>query len=228
MNKKPRPQIVQRIEYLKELCREKTVLHLGCTDWPYTKMRLKLGTLLHIELQEIAHELWGFDYDRNGLDLLTQLGLKNLYHVDLERLETVNIKKEFDIVLAAEIIEHLSNPGLFLSGIQRFMGPHSTLVITTINAYCGMRMSIYALRGRGGLAEPVHPDHVAYYSHSTLLHLISRTNLTARRFLFYDVGQEHRPYNRFYLNWINDMCVRIAPQLADGLILECGLGQLAT
>ena len=223
MSDNNRIPLVQRVEYLKEICRDRTVLHLGCTNWPYTKDVLDEGTLLHLELQPIARALSGFDADQEGLDVLTGLGVRNLYRADLEHLEEVELDQKFDVILAGEMIEHLSNPGLFLRGIKRFMRPDSTLVITTVNAYCGFRMFVYGLRGRGGRAEPVHPDHVAYYSYSTIHHLLSREDLQAKRFLFYDLGDEHRPHSRFYINWINDLCVWFAPQLADGIIIESGL-----
>ena len=70
------------------------------------------------------------------------------------------------------------------------------MVITTINAYCGLRFLIYALRGRGGSAEPVHPDHVAYYSYATIHRLLDKAGMDVRRFLFYDIGPEHRPHQR--------------------------------
>jgi len=79
------------------------------------------------------------------------------------------------------------------------------------------------LRGRAGVAEPVHPDHVAYYSYSTLRHLLARENLKVNDFFFYDVGYEHRPHLPFYWNWVNDLCVLLFPQLADGIIAECTL-----
>ncbi|HEX8650323.1 MAG TPA: methyltransferase domain-containing protein [Pyrinomonadaceae bacterium] len=215
--------LVQRLDYLKDICRDKTVLHLGCTNWPYTKDVLAVGTLLHMELRQIARELTGFDADQEGLDLLAGLGIENLYRANLEHLEEVELDRKFDVIVAGEMIEHLSNPGLFLRGIKRFMRADSTLVITTINAYCGFRLFIYGLRGKGGRAEPVHPDHVAYYSYATIHHMLSRENLVARRFLFYDIGNEHRPHNRFWINFINDLCVRFAPQLADGIIIETSL-----
>jgi len=123
------------------------------------------------------------------------------------------------------MIEHLNNPGLFLSGIQRFMNADTQLVITTVNAYSGMRFAIYGLRGKGGTAEPVHPDHVAYYSYSTLKLLIERQNLQVDDFLFYDIGNDHRALNRGILNLINDISVWIGPQLADGLIAVCKLAR---
>ncbi len=215
--------LVQRVEYLKEICRDKSVLHLGCTGWPYTDIILKDGTLLHLQLEGIARELYGFDADQGGIDVLSQRGMKNLYKADVERLDEVELDKTFDVIIAGEMIEHLSNPGLFLRGIKRFMRPDTTLVITTINAYGGVRMFLYGLRGRGGRLEPVHPDHVAYYSYSTIHHILERENISAKRFLFYDIGPEHRPHNRFYINWVNDLCVLFAPQLADGIIVECAL-----
>ena len=123
------------------------------------------------------------------------------------------------------MIEHLNNPGRFLTGIQRFMTPESRLVLTTVNAYCGMRFFIYALRGKGRYNEPEHPDHVAYYSYTTLKLLVGRHGLLIDEFLFYDLGNEHRPHNRGIYNFVNDVAVRFAPQLADGIIAVCKIAK---
>lgn len=216
-------QLVQRVEFIKRLCAGKKVLHLGCTNWPYTAEAIEHDMLLHLELNEIASELYGFDYDQEGIDLLAARGITRLYRADLEKLEDVELGETFDVIVAGEMIEHLNNPGLFLKGIQRFMNADTKLVITTVNAYCGMRFAIYALRGRGGVAEPVHPDHIAYYSYSTLKLLVERQNLHIDEFLFYDIGNDHRQLNRWFLNLINDISVRIAPQTADGVIAVCKL-----
>ena len=215
--------LVQRVDYIKSLCRGKSVLHLGCADWPYTSQRLEMGSLLHLELAGIASELWGVDFDEPGLEILRRRGVSNLFKADLEHLETVEVNRTFEVILAGEMIEHLANPGLFLKGIRRFMGPETLMVITTINAYGGLRFLSYALRGRGGTAEPVHPDHVAYYSYATIHRMLDKEGMDARRFLFYDIGPEHRSHHEAYKNWINDFLVRFSPQLADGVIVECGL-----
>ena len=214
-------QLVQRVEFIKKLCTDKRVLHLGCTNWPYTAEAMENDMLLHFELEKTAGELFGFDYDQQGLDVLANAGAKNLYRADLESLDELDLDETFDVIVAGEMIEHLNNPGLFLKGIQRFMNAETKLVITTVNAYCGMRFAIYGLRGREGTVEPVHPDHVAYYSYSTLKLLLERQNLHIDEFLFYDLGNEHRPLNPWYLNLINDICVKISPQLADGVIAVC-------
>jgi SAM-dependent methyltransferase len=214
-------ELVQRLDFIKEVCKGKKVLHLGCTNYPYTNEAIDSDMLLHFELQKIAGKVYGFDFDQAGLDILAERGATDLYRADLQKLEEVELDETFDVIIAGEMIEHLNNPGLFLEGIKRFMNDNTLLVITTINAYCGMRFWIYGLRGKKGSVEPVHPDHVAYYSYSTLGLLLKRHDLQTEKFMFYDLGKEHRQHNRWILNFVNDVCVSIAPQWADGIIAVC-------
>ena len=106
------------------------------------------------------------------------------------------------------------------------MSPETKLVVTTINAYAAHRFAVYALLGKKGINEPVHPDHVAYYSFKTLKLVIERSGLRIDDFKFYDIGPEHRPFNPWYLNLINDIAVAISPQLSDGVIAVCSLGDI--
>ncbi|MDH3493514.1 MAG: class I SAM-dependent methyltransferase [Acidobacteriota bacterium] len=214
---------VQRLEVIESIASGQSVLHLGCTNYPYTKEAIESDMLLHDSLQEVSGELYGFDQDRRGIEILEKRGTKNLYEAGLERLEEVDLDRKFDVIVAGEIIEHLNNPGLFLEGIKRFMNPETKLVITTVNAYCAMRFFVYWLRGKQGSNEPVHPDHVAYYSYRTLSLLLQRHRLKRTRFMFYDLGVEHRPHNRWYMNMFNDLAVRLSPQLSDGIIAVCQL-----
>ena len=216
-------KLVQRLPFITEMCSGKKVLHLGCTNSPYTEDSIRDNMLLHFALEKVAAELFGIDSDRDAIDILKSHGTKNIYLADLEDLDASGLNETFDVIVAGEMIEHLNNPGLFLRGIQRFMNSETTLLITTINAYCGMRFVWYGLSGKRGLAEPVHPDHVAYYSHSTLKLLVERHQLNVETFLFYDIGTEHRPHNPWYLNVLNDICVTFAPQWADGIIAVCRL-----
>lgn len=220
--------LVQRLDVINELCAGRKVLHLGCTNFPYTRNSIDDDMLLHHTLEKAASELYGFDYDQAGIDILTEHGSTNLYRADLEKLEDVVLDETFDVILAGEMIEHLNNPGLFLNGIKRFMNPKTILLITTVNAYCGMRFFIYGLRGKGGVNEPVHPDHIAYYSYATLNVLIKRHGMSIDKFMFYDLGYEHRPHSRKLINFINDVSVKIAPQWADGVIALCRLSNLET
>ncbi len=215
-------RLVQRVEFIRDACRGKKVLHLGCTNYPYTNEAIENEMLLHHDLAKVASELFGIDADERGLQILRSSGTTNIFSADLEALDRLELDETFDVIVAGEMIEHLNNPGLFLDGIKRFMNSDSRLILTTVNAYCAMRFVWYGLRGKRGRNEPVHPDHVAYYSCSTLNLLVERHGMRPEQFLFYDIGIEHRPHNRWFLNVLNDVCVRIAPQWADGIILVCG------
>ncbi len=215
--------LIQRLDLIKELCAGKSVLHLGCTNYPYTEDSIRDNSLLHFELEKISKDLWGIDSDQAGIDVLVSHGSKQIVHGDLEKLEELQLDGPFDVILAGEMIEHLNNPGLFLQSVSTLMGRDTILIITTINAYCGMRFLYYGVRGKRGKFEPVHPDHVAYYSYSTLKLLLERHGYKIDHFLFYDVGREHRLHNRWFLNIANDVCVRFAPQWADGVVAVCRL-----
>ena len=218
-------ELIQRLELIKSVCAGKSVLHLGCTNWPYTQEAIDAGILLHNDLAQVAAELYGFDFDQQGIDVLAAGGIGNLYRADLEKLDEVDLDRTFDVIIAGEMIEHLNNPGLFLKGIKRFMNSRTQLVITTINAYSGMRFLVYGLRGKGGESEPVHSDHVAYYSYSTLKLLLERHGFRVDKFMYYDIGDEHRPHNGRLRNFVNDVFVRIAPQWADGVVAVCSLAE---
>lgn len=216
-------RVVQRVEFIKTICAGRKVLHLGCTNYPYTQDSIDNNMLLHLQLAASAKQLIGFDFDAEGLEILSRAGVRDLYQADAEALEAVPLNDTFDVIVGGEMIEHLSNPGRFLDGIQRFMRPDTDLVLTTVNAYCALRFLIYGLRGSGGEQEPVHPDHVAYYSYRTLNRLVDRAGLRVKDFSFYDVGVEHRPFNRWFYNVFNDVCVRIFPQFSDGVVAVVGL-----
>jgi hypothetical protein len=215
------------VEFLETISRGKRVLHLGCTNHPYTQDSIDNGMLLHDNLSRVASELWGIDGDAESLKVLRDRGYMHLIEGDIESLNSVDGLPEFDLVIAGEIIEHVNNPGLFLNAVRSLMAPKTKLVLTTVNAYCGFRNIYYALRGKGGVAEPVHPDHVAYYSYVTLNNLLKRHSLKVIDFLYYDIGVEHRKFSRRWLLWLNDICVRLSPQLADGLIAVCTLEEQA-
>lgn len=215
--------LVQRLDFIKQRCAGRSVLHLGCADSPYTEAAIANGTLLHAAITDAAASVTGFDFDDAGLEKLRRAGYSDLYKADLEHLSAVDLDQKFDVIIAGEMIEHLNNPGLFLQGIKRFMSPSTDLIITTINAFNAMRFIRYGFVRGGGRFEPVHPDHVAYYSYSTLNLLVSRNDLAVNEFLFYDLGKDHRKTTPFIFRLLNDLGVLLSKQWADGIIAVCKL-----
>lgn len=215
--------LVDRVNEILRLADGRRVLHLGCTNWPYTAETLAAGTLLHPRIQAVASELVGVDADPEGARALEAAGLGPVLVADAEDLGSILddplVADGFDLIVAAEIIEHLNNPGLMLGALPRLLRPDGRLVITTINAYGALRFVPYALRGKGGRQEPVHPDHVAYYSPSTLGLLVRRHDYDVDGIAFYRLAAEHRRHAAWWIRASNDVATRLAPQLSDGLVL---------
>ena len=227
------PRVVQRVDELVARSRGRSVLHLGCTNWPYTAESERAGTLLHRSLERAAGELTGLDADPDGLDTLRFLGFDRLLIGDLEDVgewgwycldhddPVVPPIGPFDLIIAGEVLEHLGSPAALLDGVRPLLAPDGELVVTVPNAYCAFRFASYALSRRRGNPEPVHPDHVAYYSETTLTHLLDQAGYDVVDLAFYDLGREHRPTAPRSWRVVNDVAMRVAPQLADGVLARC-------
>lgn len=223
-----RASIQQRTDYILDRCRGKRVLHVGCADVPLTRRRLQDGTLLYSVIDKVAAIQYGIDLSSEGIQLLRQSGYTNLAVANVEDIAVTQIfgPVEFDVILAGEILEHLSNPGLFLESIHPLMmKPSPRLVLTTVNAYCAYRFIHALLTGR----EKVHPDHVAYFSRSTLTGLLNRHGYVVEDFTFYPVGREHEPFinkgRTRILWWADRFAYKFNPALADGIMVTCRLGE---
>lgn len=220
-------KIQQRVGYILDACRNKRVLHVGCADVPLTQKRLEDGTLLHGMIEKVAAVQYGIDLSAEGIGILRQQGYNNLAVANVEELTKSNPFGDvnFDVIVAGEILEHLSNPGYFLDGMKPLLSnTGSRLVLTTVNAYCAYRF-VYAFLMGG---EKVHPDHVYYFSRSTLIRLLTRHGFEVEDFAFYPVGREHERYlntgRTRILWWADRFAYRFNPALADGVMVICRWG----
>lgn len=169
----PRMPVVDRDKWLVDLVKDKSVLHVGCTDHPITVEKIANGRILHAQLLKSAKQVTGLDYDNEGIDRLRELfpGQRFVSHnaEELPACEALKLDR-FQMVVAADVVEHLSNFGRFLEGVKPLLEDGGALVMTTPSAFSIKRMVPMMLMG----VERVHPDHTAYYSLATLKRLLSR------------------------------------------------------
>jgi predicted TPR repeat methyltransferase len=215
--------LTDRVTYLVNECKGKRVLHLGCTDWPWTEERIKSGLLLHPKLNAAASFLAGVDADPAGVDAFRKIGYTETYVDNVEMFSNPAVcNGKFDVIVAGEIIEHLENPGLFLRGVQKLMTPSTELIITTVNAYCFFRFVFYVVR-----REDVHPDHNYYFSPVVLRKLITRCGLEVVDFKQYPIGLEIRPICRRSFVLLDDISRLFFPRASDGVIFKARLPRTA-
>lgn len=212
-------RVVRRIPEILERCRGKRVLHLGCTDSPLTSLRG--DQLLHVQLSRVTAEenLWGLDQDAEGLAILRTLGFRNLVEENAESdLESLR-RRNFEIVLAGEILEHLDNPGNFLAQMRSILTPGAELLLTTVNA-TSVKGFVHSLLRR----EKVHPDHNYYFSYRTVQQLLEKHDLACREVYYYQ-EVEGSGLTKLFEQSIA-LLPRWSPAWSDGLIVRAELRAL--
>lgn len=206
--------IADRDEELQSRCAGKRVLHLGCTDSPFTLHKLQEHSLLHLKLETVAQSIVGVDIDGVSLDAMRPVTTRKsqLVLADLQEPGLADVLKahEFDVVVCADVIEHLDSPGRMLSNIAALLAPQTQVVITTINAYAA-KLFVRGLMNR----EAVHPDHVSYYSFATLKHLTGRFGIKLEeQYLTFRYPLK----NRFLSNFQAPL-YKLFPAIGDGLFV---------
>lgn len=119
-----------------------------------------------------------------------------------------------DVVVLGEVLEHLDAPGRALRGLQQLLAPGGVIVITVPNAFNLSVIAKIAVRN-----ENVHPEHVAYYSPSTLTRLCESASLTICELAFYRT----RPLRASQLlhaplGYLSGAVAERLPQFARGLV----------
>jgi hypothetical protein len=167
---------VTREDVLLQRCAGKSVLHLGFlgeTNRPLQERleHVQSGHSLDARLRRAARRVVGVDLNEEAISYLRSHGVDDVYAGNVEELDRSDVPRTppFDIIIAGDIIEHLSNPGLMLQGIKNFVTADGEIIVTTPNAF-GLPNYLRFLKGsfREG------PDHVQSYSALTLSHLLQR------------------------------------------------------
>jgi len=114
-----------------DLCKNEKVLDIGCIDHSY-KAALELGNnWLHKKIKDVAASLVGLDVLEEDARILNEKG----YDIKIADAENFQLEKKFDVIVAGDLIEHLSNIGNFLDTVQKHLKPEGILIITTPNPF---------------------------------------------------------------------------------------------
>jgi hypothetical protein len=129
---------VAKEQFILERSSGRSVLHLGCvgfTDIAPSERAGRARQSLHWKLTHLCDTV-GIDRSVAVIEECRRNGIfTNVVAGDVERLEEVELARTFDVIVAGDIIEHLSNPGRMLDGIRRFCTGRTQVILTTPNAF---------------------------------------------------------------------------------------------
>lgn len=161
-----------KTERILELCKGKRVLHIGCVGFAdlQTAERVRRAKeSLHYALTTCATTV-GVDYSREAIDYYRAHHVfENVVYGNAEHLEDLLLPPEFDVVVAGDIIEHLSNPGNMLDGIRSVCDATTLVLITTPHAF-GLLSFLRYLTNRFSEGQ----EHVFTMNSQNMAHLAER------------------------------------------------------
>ena len=196
--------------YLNRRVRNQSVLHVGCSDYPITQQRLNNKTLLHAALCRNGKKVYGIDNSEEGIQILRDHGFDNVALMDAEAM---NLKERYDLIVAGDVLEHMTNPGLFLARAADALEEQGTLVISVPNAF-----SFNVLKYAVTTGEPTHKDHTYFFSVKTLVELCRRFGFAPVALIF--TSQPKDRYDSDLYIWLRTLCMKMAKTLAPAIIME--------
>lgn len=117
----------------------------------------------HEWVAEKAGECVGIDVNAEAIAEL------NDYDIRHQDAESFTFDRDFDCIVAGEVIEHLDAPGAFLDRVREHLTPDGTFVCSTPHPWGFVRLRQYAF---GSKTPP--DDHVTWYCPDTLATLCRR------------------------------------------------------
>lgn len=196
----PKTKLVHKWDFLIKKSTNQNVLNLGPVgrvDYPTIPI-----VELHKEIMEVSNSVVGIDLDKKGIDFAKKEGINNILWGNVEEIENISLNEKFTVIIAGDIIEHLSNPGKFLDGLKKFFSEDTELIISTPNSFCFQRFIPTLILKK----ETLDPDHTCYFSYNTLATLLERHGYRIKE--YYGCTLE-----RFWEN-----IYKIVPHFATGLI----------
>ena len=170
-----------RINWLRSLCTDKKVVHVGCVDHELAQVqhKLKRGKWLHAHLMEVCARVLGVDIDIKGIEALrSELNVPDLLAADLlnDPCEAVTDGR-WDVMLLAEVLEHIGDPVAFLTRLrERYAEVTGEFIITVPNAFASEIIS----RARRGV-EAINSDHRFWFTPYTITKICIDAGLTPTR-----------------------------------------------
>jgi 2-polyprenyl-3-methyl-5-hydroxy-6-metoxy-1,4-benzoquinol methylase len=127
----------------------------------------------------------------SGADIMPKpLGLERVQWIEQDLNESMHgSDRAFDVVIAAEVIEHLENPRFTVREIQRLLRPGGTAIVTTPNNESLRSLVALIVRGHyAGFGDLSYPAHITALLRKDLIRIFQESQLATPEFYFTECG----------------------------------------
>lgn len=161
--------LIPKEKLICELCQDKDVLDIGCIDHSYETAMALGENWLHKQLRDVAKSIIGLDILGEDVRKLNERG----FNIVEGNAECFNFNRTFDVIVAGDIIEHLSNIGLFLECSKAHMHQDSICIITTPNPF-NVEQTMLAIFHNSIM---VNQEHATWLDPQVMYETVSRAEL---------------------------------------------------
>ncbi len=154
----------KKVEFFMPYIRDRDVIDIGCAsegDKPYEK-----DTWIHQHVCSASSSCIGVDHNQKTVNELCELG----YNVFLGDAQGISIDRQFNVVCAFDVIEHLEDLRKFFDNVHNVLEDDGKLLISVPNPWFFLRFLRCFIKGDGG----VNPDHVYWFCPGTISELLRR------------------------------------------------------
>ncbi|MFC1667934.1 class I SAM-dependent methyltransferase [Chlamydiota bacterium] len=162
--KKNYQSINNRLEKIIPIVKNKQVLDLGCADHSYDQKENE-PNWLHGIISHYATEVIGIDIEDDAIQKMRSHG----FTVIKSDVESFHLDKLFDVVVAGDVFEHLSNPGNTIKNIYNHLKNNGFFIITTPNPFSVSQFFKIVKRN----SIKVRADHTCWYDPVTIKTLLN-------------------------------------------------------
>lgn len=175
----------KKIEFFVPYVRNRDVIDIGCAgEGPYDKKNW-----IHEHIEAASKYCIGIDHNEGRVSELRLLG----YNVVFGDATNIKIDRQFDVVCALDVIEHIEDLKSFFENVDKILKNEGSLLISIPNPWFFLRFVRCIIKGDGG----VHPDHVYWFCSGTITELLRRFGFKVQRLEF--GSGEPRLYYLYFL-----------------------------
>lgn len=214
----------RRIDILMKYVTGKDVLDLGCVDHQAV-VEAKKEWWLHGVIKQNAKSVMGVDYNPVEVELLKQKG----YDICVGDVENLDLGRTFDVVVAGELFEHLTNHRSFLESVRRHLKPGGIFVATMPN---GNSLNYFMQTVVFG-HEMDAWDHAAFFTPVTLSVMLKKCGFEAVEIILYQPDEVYHHVTLWHripaylFNKIQQAACWLFPTVARGLIVVAKVKEAA-
>jgi 2-polyprenyl-3-methyl-5-hydroxy-6-metoxy-1,4-benzoquinol methylase len=173
--------IFNREDFILNYCKGKRVLHIGFSDYPYTKEKVQRNELLHTKIKQKGSYVLGIDNDINSIAAYSKAtGDYDVAYTNiLEEYTKEIVDKNFDVIVLSEVLEHLSNPYKAVKILHNAFKQDTKIVVTVPN-YTSLDSFAASLNN----TESIHQHHYWYFSPFTIQKLFNKEQFKCEQIQF--------------------------------------------